>query len=41
MENDDLLEKDAQKGLAAIQETTKVTLSSVRDAINKGRDANI
>ena len=40
VKNDDLLEKDAQKGLAAIQETTKVTLSNVKDAINNGKGAN-
>ena len=33
--------KHPKSGLAAIKETTKVTLSNVKDAINNGKDAKI
>ena len=39
VKNDALLKTDTQQGLAAIKETTKVTLSYVKDAIEGGNRA--
>ena len=40
VKNDALLKTEIQQGLAAIKETTKVTLRNIKNAIQNGKDAN-